>query len=109
MNNTINFQVIQFGEEDINKFNLSEAVNKYLTSTGGNIVSNMLKYININNKYPKNHNICITDLSREIVKIHDGKNYILSKIVKNTRKIVKKMQCLMKNIFIVFYVLKFYK
>ena len=103
LNNTVNIQVIQFGEEDIDKLNLSEAVNKYLTSTGGNIVSNMLKYININEKYPENHNICITDLSREIVKMHNGKKFvykkfknvkndILDKIVKNTRKIVEKCE-----------------
>ena len=103
LNNTVNIQVIQFGEEDIDKLNLSEAVNKYLTSTGGNIVSNMLKYININDKYPENHNICITDLSREIVKMHNGKKFvykkfknvkndILDKIVKNTRKIVEKCE-----------------
>ena len=33
LNNTVNIQVIQFGEEDIDKLNLSEAVNKYLNST----------------------------------------------------------------------------
>jgi hypothetical protein len=101
LNNTLNIQVVQFGEEDIDKLNLTEAIKHYLTSTGGNIVSNMLKYININDKYPENHNICITDLSREIVKIHNGKKFIykkfknvkndiLNKIVKNTRKIVDK-------------------
>ena len=95
--NTIN--IVQFGEEDINKINLPEAVKQYLTSTGGNIASNMLKYINLNEKYPENHNICITDISRELVKIHNGKKFItkrfknvkndiMKNVVKNTRKII---------------------
>jgi hypothetical protein len=95
--NTIN--IVQFGEEDISKLNLPEAVKQYLVSTGGNIASNMLKYINLNEKYPENHNICITDISRELVKIHNGKKFITKKfknvkndimknIVKNTRKIM---------------------
>ena len=95
--NTIN--IVQFGEEDISKLNLPEAVKQYLISTGGNIASSMLKYINLNEKYPENHNICITDISRELVKIHNGKKFITKKfknvkndimknVVKNTRKIV---------------------
>ena len=71
----------------------------YLKSSGGNIVSNMLKFINLNEEYPEYNNICITDLSREIVKIHNGKRFvykkfknvkgdILNKVVKNTRKII---------------------
>ena len=95
--NTIN--IVQFGEENIDKLNLLEAIKQYLISTGGNIVSNMLKYINLNEKYPENHNICITDISRELVKIHNGKKFITKKfknvkndimknIVKNTKKIM---------------------
>ena len=95
--NTIN--IVQFGEENIDKLNLPEAVKQYLISTGGNIASNMLKYINLNEKYPENHNICITDISRELVKIHNGKKFIIKKfknvkndimknVVKNTRKIM---------------------
>ena len=94
-----NINIVQFGEEDISKLNLPEAVKQYLVSTGGNITSNMLKYINLNEKYPENHNICITDMSRELVKIHNGKKFITKKfknvkndimknVVKNTRKIV---------------------
>ena len=98
-NNTVNIQLTQFGNEDISKLNLADAMKSYLKSTGANIVSNMLKYINLNEQYPENNNICMTDLSREIVKIHNGKKFvykkfknvkdeILTKIVKNTRKIV---------------------
>jgi hypothetical protein len=99
-NNTVNIQLTQFGKEDISKLNLMDAMKSYLKSTGGNIVSNMLKYINLNEQYPENNNICMTDLSREIVKIHNGKKFIykkfknvkdeiLTRVVKNTRKIVE--------------------
>jgi len=101
LNNTTNIQIVQFGEEDISKINLAEAMKMYLKSTGGNIASNMLAYLNMNKEYPENNNICITDNSREIVKMHNGqkfvykkfknvKNDIFGKILKNTRKIVKK-------------------
>ena len=94
-----NIQLVQFGNEDISKLNLGDAMKSYLKSTGGNIASSMLKYINLNEEYPENNNISMTDLSREIVKIHNGKKFvykkfknvkdeILTKIVKNTRKIV---------------------
>ena len=103
LNNTVNIQVVQFGNEDIDKLNLVDAMKSYLKSTGGNIASNMLNYINLNKDYPENNNICITDLSREIVKIHNGEKFvykkfknvkddILNKIVKNTRKIVNKYE-----------------
>ena len=59
--------IVQFGEEDIDKIDLKEAMKTFLTSTGGNIVSNMLKYINLNTKYPENNNLCISDNAREIV------------------------------------------
>ena len=103
LNNTVNVQVVQFGNEDIDKLNLVDAMKTYLKSTGGNIASNMLNYINLNKDYPENNNICITDLSREIVKIHNGEKFvykkfknvkdeILTKIIKNTRKFVNKYE-----------------
>jgi hypothetical protein len=103
MNNTMNVQIVQFGNEDIDKLNIADAMKAYLKSTGGNIASTMLKYINLNKLYPENNNICITDLSREIVKIHNGtkfvykkfkniKDELLANIMKNTRKIVDKYE-----------------
>lgn len=99
LNNNVSIQIVQFGNEDINNLNLTEAMKTYLKSSGGNIVSNMLKFINLNEEYPQNNNICITDLSREIVKIHNGKRFIykkfknvkgdiLNKVVRNTRSII---------------------
>ena len=95
--------MVQFGNEDISKLNLVDAMKSYLKSTGGNIASNMLNYINLNKDYPENNNICMTDMSREIVKIHNGEKFvykkfknvkdeILTKIVTNTRKIVDKYE-----------------
>jgi hypothetical protein len=103
LNNNVNIQVVQFGNEDIDKLNLIDGIKTYLKSTGGNIISNMIKYINLNKEYPENNNICMTDMSREIVKIHNGKKFvykkfknvkddILNKIVENTRKIVDKYE-----------------
>jgi hypothetical protein len=81
--NTIN--IVQFGKEDISKCNLIEMMGIYLKSTGGNIFSNMLKYLNFNPSYPENFNILMSDLARENVKIHNGKRFVTKKFktVKN--------------------------
>ena len=77
--------IVQFGKEDISKCNLIEMMNIYLKSTGGNIFSNMLKYLNFNPNYPENFNILMSDLARENVKIHNGKKFVTKKFktVKN--------------------------
>ncbi len=79
INNNLNVQLVQFGFENIDDLDIKEAFKIYLKSTGGNIVSNMLKFVNLNEKYPQNHNICISDLSRELVKIFNGKRFIVKK------------------------------
>lgn len=71
--------IVQFGKEDIGKCDLIEMMNIYLKSTGGNIFPNILKYINFNPNHPENFNILMSDLSRENVKIHDGKKFITKK------------------------------
>ena len=80
MTNSNNFNntniIVQFGKEDLSKLDIIESMGIYLKSTGGNIISNMLKYINFNPNHPENFNIYMTDLAREIVKIHDGKKFI---------------------------------
>ncbi|AYV80289.1 MAG: hypothetical protein Gaeavirus25_8 [Gaeavirus sp.] len=102
MNNQI-FQVVQFGSENIDKLDMTEALKIYMQSTGGNILSNILKFINLNEKYPENHNICMSDLSREFVKVYNGKKFITKKfknckddilgsVIKNTNKIVDKFE-----------------
>ena len=102
-NNTVNVQLVQFGCENIDNIDTEEVMHVYAKSTGGNILSCILKYVNLNDKYPENHNICITDLSRELVKIFNGKKFIIkkfknakgdimSKVIKNTYKIVDKIE-----------------
>ncbi len=80
-NNNTNVQVNinGFGKEIMENLDISEAMKVFLKSTGGNIIPNMLKHINMNKKYPQNHNICITDFAREIVRINDGKKCIFKK------------------------------
>ena len=80
-NNNTNVQVniSGFGKEIMEDLDIPEAMKVFLKSTGGNIIPNMFKHINMNKKYPKNHNICITDFAREIVKINDGKKCIFKK------------------------------
>jgi len=102
-NNNLNVQLVQFGSENIDDLDIKEALKIYLKSTGGNIVSNMLKFVNLNEKYPQNHNICMSDLSRELVKIFNGKQFIvkkfkdaksdiLGKAIVTTYKIVDKIE-----------------
>jgi hypothetical protein len=78
-NSNNNITIVQFGKEDLSKMNLEEMMKVYLKSTGGNIIANMLKYINLNPQYPENNNIFMTDLAREIVRIHDGKKFVSKK------------------------------
>jgi hypothetical protein len=103
MNNNVNVQLVQFGNENIDDIDANEALNVYNKSTGGNILSNVLKLINLNDKYPQNHNICISDLSRELVKIFNGKKFVIKKfkdikgdimykVIRNTHKIVDKIE-----------------
>jgi len=102
-NNNVNIKLVQFGSENIDDLDIKEALDIYMKSTGGNIISNMLKFVNLNEKYPQNHNICMTDLSRELVKIFNGKQFIikkfknakgdiLCKVIKNTYKLVDKIE-----------------
>lgn len=102
-NNNLNVKLVQFGNENLDNIDIKEALDVYLKSTGGNIVSNILKLINFNEKYPENHNICMTDLSRELVKYFNGKKFVIKKfknvkndilnhVVKNTLKIVDKIE-----------------
>jgi hypothetical protein len=80
--NTIN--IVQFGKEDLSKLDIVKMMDIYLKSTGGNILSNILKYINFNPDYPENYNIMISDLAREIVKIYNGQKFV-SKKFKNVK------------------------
>ena len=80
--NTIN--IVQFGKEDLSKLDIVKMMDIYLKSTGGNILPNILKYINFNPEHPENYNIMISDLAREIVKIYNGQKFV-SKKFKNIK------------------------
>jgi hypothetical protein len=84
LNNTTINNIVQFGKEDISKFNIKDMMNNFTKSTGGNIYPNMLRYINLNPNFPENNNICMTDLAREIVKIYNGTKFV-SKKFKNVK------------------------
>jgi hypothetical protein len=79
VNNTTINHIVQFGKEDLSKCDLIEMMNIYLQSTGGNICPNIIKYLNFNPKFPQNFNISMGDLSRENVRIYDGKKFITKK------------------------------
>jgi hypothetical protein len=79
VNNTTINNIVQFGKEDLSKCDLIEMMNIYLQSTGGNICPNIIKYLNFNPKFPQNFNISMGDLSRENVRIYDGKKFITKK------------------------------
>jgi hypothetical protein len=102
-NHNVTVQLVQFGCENIDDIDSNEALNVYSKSTGGNILSNVLKLVNLNENYPQNHNICITDLSREFVKVFNGKKFIVKKfkdikgdimfrIIRNTNLLVDKIE-----------------
>ena len=102
-NNNVNVQLVQFGSENIDNIDSNEAIDVYYNSTGGNILSNVLKLVNLNENYPENHNICISDLSRKHVKVFNGKKFIIKKfdnvkddimckVIKNTYKLVDKIE-----------------
>lgn len=78
------FNIVQFGKEDLSKLDIVKMMDIYLKSTGGNILSNILKYINFNPDYPENFNIMISDLAREVVKIYNGQKFV-SKKFKNIK------------------------
>ena len=102
-NNNVTVQLVQFGKENIDDIDSQEALDVYMRSTGGNIIPNVLSLINLNSKHPENHNICMTDLSRELVKIFNGSKFvvkkfknvkddIMGKVINNTYKIVNKIE-----------------
>jgi hypothetical protein len=62
-NSNVTVQLVQFGCENIDEIDSNEVLNIYSKSTGGNILSNILKFINFNENYPQNHNICYSKYS----------------------------------------------
>jgi hypothetical protein len=55
----------------------------------------------MNTKYPENNNICITDISREMVKIHNGQKFVTKKFknvkIDVTTKVLQNIRQIMTN------------
>jgi len=87
-NNTIN--IIQHGKEDLTKIENNVFLNALLKYTGlpavansinticAEIPSKIIEGIHFNNKYPEFKNIYISDINREKIMLHNGKEWILS-------------------------------
>jgi hypothetical protein len=93
--NNVQVNISSFGNEDLDKINVKEAMSVFLKSTGGNIIPNMLKHINLNKMYPEFQNVYMTDYARELVKIFDGEHFILKKFKNAKYDIIDKVS---KNI-----------
>ena len=75
INNTI---IIKHGKEDLNKIDDTVFLDAFLKSTGAKIPEKIIEGIHFNKKYPEYKNIYISDINREKVMIHNGKNWILT-------------------------------
>jgi len=75
INNTI---IIQHGKEDLNKIDDKVFFDAFLKNTGAKIPEKIIEGIHFNKKYPEYKNIYISDINREKVMIHNGKNWILT-------------------------------
>jgi len=75
INNTI---IVQHGKEDLNKIDDKVFLDAFLKSTGAKIPEKIIEGIHFNKKYPEYKNIYISDINREKVMIHNGKNWILT-------------------------------
>jgi len=75
-NNTIN--IIQHGKEDLSKIENNVFLNALLKYTGAQIPSKIIEGIHFNNAHPEFKNIYISDINREKVMLHNGKEWLLS-------------------------------
>ena len=75
INNTI---IIKHGKEDLNKIDDKVFLDAFLKNTGAKIPEKIIEGIHFNKKFPEYKNIYISDINREKVMIHNGKNWILT-------------------------------
>lgn len=75
INNTI---IIQHGKEDLSKIEDKVFFDAFLKYTGSKIPEKIIEGIHFNKKYPEFKNIYISDINREKIMIHNGKNWILT-------------------------------
>lgn len=75
INNTF---IIQHGKEDFSKIDDKVFLDAFLKNTGAKIPEKIIEGIHFNDKYPEYKNIYISDINREKVMIHDGKDWLLT-------------------------------
>jgi hypothetical protein len=69
-NNNINI-ILPYGQE-LEKIQLSEVLDHMLTYDFDNMVSNLVKYIYLNDKKPENKNFVVNDIARNKCQYYDG-------------------------------------
>ena len=94
INNTI---IIQHGKEDLNKIDDKVFLDAFLKSTGAKIPEKIIEGIHFNKKFPEYKNIYISDINREKVMIHNGKNWILTPGDNLTSNLLDKSICFSEN------------
>jgi len=75
INNTF---IIQHGKEDFSKIDDKVFLDAFLKNTGAKIPEKIIEGIHFNDKYPEYKNIYISDINREKVMIHNGKDWLLT-------------------------------
>jgi hypothetical protein len=75
INNTF---IIQHGKEDFSKIDDKVFLDAFLKNTGAKIPEKIIEGIHFNEKYPEYKNIYISDINREKVMIHNGKDWLLT-------------------------------
>jgi len=66
-NTTINNNIVSFGEEDLTK--ISDKAYQYLLSKGYMSVPEFIKYVHFNKNKPENHNILLSDFTRNYLNV----------------------------------------
>lgn len=84
INNTIN--IIAHGKEDLSDIELETIMTCLSTYKHKEIIPNITKHIYLNEDKPENQNFCITDMSRNKCKYHNGNKWMIGK---SNDKIVK--------------------
>ncbi len=84
INNTIN--IIAHGKEELKNIELDTIITCLSTFKHREIIPNITKHIYLNDTKPENQNFCVTDMSRNKCKYHDGKKW---QIGKSSDKITK--------------------
>jgi len=75
INNTF---IIQHEKEDFSKIDDKVFLDAFLKNTGAKIPEKIIEGIHFNEQYPEYKNIYISDINREKIMIHNGKDWFLT-------------------------------